>query len=751
MIRWLHILLPLVILVGALALRVSDPEPVQRLRLFVFDAYQRAAPREYDPEKSPVRIVDIDDESLARLGQWPWPRTVIAGMVDQLRNLGAAVIAFDVVFAEPDRTSPEEVLKVWPKTRATVELAGDIAKIPHHDDIFASAISRARVVTGFILTGGQTENLPTQKVGFGETGDDPRMFLQRFSGAVVNLPALETVAAGNGVLNYEPDLDLVVRRLPMVLRMGDKLYPSLVAESLRVALGQRGYTIKASGASSEWSFGIETGIAYVRIGNFPFDAPNNFAIPTDARGQLVLRFTPHEERRFIPVWRLFEPDFDRGEVDGNIILIGTSAAGLKDIRVTPVGVETPGVEIHAQAIEQILNKDYVFAPDWVPGVELAYLLVLGLLMILISHYLSAVWAALAGGVAATGAGASSWYAYVGPHVLIDPVFPTLMAFLIFLSETLLSYFRSERERRQVRGAFSRYMSPKLVEQLAEHPEQLKLGGETRDMTLLFSDIRGFTTISEQYDAEGLTSLINRYFTPMTEIILEQRGTIDKYMGDAIMAFWNAPLMDADHARHACAAALEMRERLTQLNIEWQAQAEAEDRPFHPIRAGIGLNSGLCCVGNLGSELRFDYSVIGDDVNVASRLEGLSKFYGVDIVIGENTEEAAPGFATLELDLIRVVGKTRPVRVHTLLGPPDETKNEAFQALAVPHGEMIAAVRGQDWDAAVALIAECEKLAVAGGGPVSFDKLYGLYRERIAACQASPPGADWDGVFAAESK
>ena len=311
---------------------------------------------------------------------------------------------------------------------------------------------------------------------------------------------------------------------------------------------------------------------------------------------------------------------------------------------------------------------------------------------------------------------------------------------------LIIYLRTETERRQVRRAFSRYLSPAVVEQLAAHPEKLTLGGEMKPMTMLFCDIRDFTTISEKFDAEKLTRFINRFLTPMTDIILEGKGTIDKYMGDCIMAFWNAPLDDPEHAKNACRSALAMRDKLGRLNEVWRADAKSEGRDFAPVRVGTGLNTGVCAVGNLGSDQRFDYSVVGDDVNLASRLEGQSKTYGVDIVIGENTRAEAEDFATLELDLITVKGKTQPTRVYALLG--DETlKNDPdFQTLNERHQAMIEAYRGQVWQRARELVDECRALSDS-----RLVTLYDLYEERIEDYAENPPGADWDGVYVALRK
>lgn len=745
--RWLSIIVPLAILGAAIVLRVMDPVPIQQLRLILFDSYQRALPRIYNPKTSPVRVVDIDDASLARLGQWPWPRTLVARLIDRLNQFGAAAIALDMVFAEPDRTSPEQMLANWPDSPERRALAARLAKSPSHDAVLARAIARAPVVTGFIMTSRKTPRLPAVKGTFVFAGDNPRPFLRAFAGAVVNLPALSAAATGDGALNWVPDRDLVVRRATLALRLGNRIYPTLLAEALRVAQGARSYVIKSSGASGETAFGEHTGISSIRIGQF--------IVPTDAHGQVILHLTGPVPERTVPAWRVLAPGFDKRLIAGRIVLIGTSAAGLKDIRATPMGGGMPGVAIHAQAIEQIVAGDYITRPDWILGAEMTYLVALGLLLITIARVFNALWASLFGILAAVAAAASSWFAYSDLHMLIDPIYPTVTALFIFLAQTLISYLLTETERRRVRNAFSRYMSPDLVEQLAEHPSRLTLGGEMREMTLMFCDIRGFTTIAERYDAQGLTRLINSFLTPMTGIILDHRGTIDKYMGDSIMAFWNAPLDDPEHAVNACTAALDMYGALARLNQGWATAAVAAGQPFTAMRMGVGINTGICCVGNLGSEQRFDYSVLGDDVNLASRLESQTKTYLVDIVVGENTQAQAADHAFLEIDLIRVKGKTRPARIFALLGPPRLAADPDFVALAARHEEMIACYRAGSWDAAAALIDDCATrdttLLARRRNLRGLEELYSLYRARIAAYRTAPPAADWDGVFDATIK
>ena len=730
--RYASLAVPGAVLALVLALRIFDPGGVlEEVRLRVFDGYQRLAPRV--AEASAVRVIDIDDESLSRIGQWPWPRTLVADLVTRLAHAGALSIALDIVFPEPDRTSPAEVLKLWPQVEGLQPL---LAKLPDHDAVFAEALAATPSVTGFALTGDVNDRVPVRKGSFAYAGSDPRPFIPGFSGTVASLPALEAASHGNGSLNQVPEPDGILRRVPMVLRLGDRLYASLVTEALRVAQGASTTVIRASGAQATASFGAETGIDSIKIGDF--------VVPTDAHGKFWLHFAPISRERTIPAWKVLAGEAADDAFDGTIVLVGTSAAGLRDLRPSPLDPALPGIEAHAQAIEQILAGRSLERPDWADGAEILYVAALGLALILALRRIGALWSAAVGAGAAALAVAASWQAFRYAGFLVDPVTPVAATLAVYLVGTLLSYLAAEQEKREVRTAFAQYLSPAMVERLAADPSQLKLGGETREMTFLFCDVRGFTTISEGYksDPQALTRLINQFLTPMTDRILASRGTIDKYMGDCIMAFWNAPLDDPAHPVNACRAALAMRVELVELNKRIAVDDEKEGRRHVPLAIGIGLNSGSVVVGNMGSDQRFDYSVLGDAVNLASRLEGQSKTYGVDIVVGETTRAAAPAFAYLELDLIAVKGKAEAARIHALRAAvPDE----AHDRLAAIQGEMLAAYRGQSWDEASALLDRARALAPELAG------LWDLYAQRIAAYRQDPPGQDWDGVYVARSK
>ena len=734
--RHLHHLLPLPILLAAFLAWFTEAGQLVQFRQTVFDEYLRLKPRQYEP--TPVRIVDIDEDSLQRFGQWPWPRTLLAKLVDRLNELGAAAIAFDILFIDADRTTPSRLVESIKEIAPDDPLVARFNAMPDHDRLFAETIAHGRVVLGFALRNENRGKLPDVKAGFSNVGDDPRPWLPHFRGAAANLPALEEAAAGNALSDIVPERDGISRRAPLIADIAGELYPALALDTLRVAQGATGYLVKSSGASGVISFGEHTGINAIKVGNI--------VVPTGSDGSVWLHYTPHQPERFVSAAKILDGSADPELVKDNIVLIGTTAEGLKEFRPTQLDPAESGVEIHAQLIEQLLLGDIIKRPDWAPGAEVIFMLYIGIGLLLLLPRVGARWTALLFATAVTPAICASWYAYFWYGLLIDPVFPSLVGLLVYLSSSAVLLFRTETERRQVRNAFSRYLAPAVVEHLAEHPERLKLGGELRELTIMFSDIRGFTTISEGMDAQELTSFLNRYLTPMTDVIMSHDGTVDKYMADGIMAFWNAPLEDARHAEHACLAALAMRTELARLNDSWRTEATTAGRPFREVRAGIGLNTGECVVGNLGSDQRFDYSVLGDDANVASRLEGQTKTYHVDIILGERTAMQVPQFAMLELDLIQVVGKTKPVRIFFLFGDEGVRATSAFAALETAHDAMIHAYRRRDWTKALSEIESCRAQA-----PEIAQHVYELYEQRIADLQASAPPADWDGVYAALMK
>ncbi len=721
----------------AIFIKSMDFAIIKNLQYKVFDSFQLNHPREYIPQ--PVAIIDIDDASLARIGQWPWPRNILADILSKLEQAAPAAIGFDIVFAEEDRTSPKNILALWGQLSKLNHLLNEL---PDHDIKFSNVIKNAdNVITGFVLTAEKSTGMPQAKAGFSYTGIDPKPYLPSFAGGVASISVLENAAKGNASLNSAPDIDGILRRTPIILTAAGKFYPSLAMESLRVAQGASGYIIKSTGSSDEQDTGLRA-VTSVKVGQL--------TIPTDQNGKFLIYYTGHRDERFIPAWKILEPDFDVSKIAGYILLFGTSAAGLKDIRATPFDPLTSGIEVHAEVIEQILSGQYIYRPDWLQGAEISMMLIIGVILIIMMSFLSAIWGAVFTFCILVGAVWFSSQMFITKNLLVDPITPGLTILLVFLSESLLNYMSAEKEKKEVRNAFSHYMSPALVAQLAKNPKALKLGGETKNLTMLFCDIRGFTTISEGLNAEELTSFINKFLTPMTNIILKHKGTIDKYMGDCIMAFWNAPLDDKEHPLNASNAALEMIHSLQELNASQRAAALIHGKKFIPINIGIGLNTGDACVGNMGSDQRFDYSVLGDDVNLASRLEGQSKNYGVSIVIGEKTREKAGNFAILELDLIKVKGKNKPVHIYTLLGDNNMANSSNFIELKETFEKTLVAYRQKNWDVTTNMLGKC-KLLASTIQDIDLSGLFELYHERVTDFINIPPPDNWDGVYTATSK
>src|SRR5215472_2260341 len=539
--RWRNVTISSLVLALGVGIRVFlpfDPPVLRELEARYFDVLQELKPRPYQP--LPVRVVDIDDATLEKLGQWPWPRTLMAQLIERLSEAQPAAIALDMVLAEPDRTSPRRAL---PELSQAPDAVGAwLSALPDHDRVLAETIAAAPVVTGFALSqSGGSGRMPAVKAGWSRAGDDPAQFVPRADSAATDLPELEAAASGNGSLDLVLGKDRIVRRVPLIVGLGDALYPSLAAEALRVAQGANTYIVKASGASGVVSFGKKTGITGVRIGAVTAE--------TDASGAIWLYDTGRIAERTIPAWRVLDGSVTADALRGNIIFIGIGATGLTDLRATPLSASVPGVEVHAQIVEQTLLQNFLRRPDWAPGAELLYMVALGLALALGLPRFGPAASAIFGGAVVAVALAVSWYAFSQAHLLIAPIYPSLVALCVYLTASLLNQLETERERRRVRQQFGRYLPKALVEQLAKDPSKLRLGGELRQMTFLFSDLRGFTTITERCKAhpEALTDVVNRFLGRMAMAVHASGGTVDKYIGDCIMAFWNAPLTDREHA------------------------------------------------------------------------------------------------------------------------------------------------------------------------------------------------------------
>jgi adenylate cyclase len=709
----------------------------QDIRNFSFDTYNMMHPRQAGDG---VVIVDIDETSLSKLGQMPWPRTRMAEIVDHLSEAGAKAIVFDIVFAEPDRSSPMVIASQLEEQGDFDALRSSIENLPDNDNVFARSIREAgNVVTGFSFSNQDTDISPRQKGIY--RGKNIQRFVMTLSGASSNLRELTKYAAGNGSFFVSSDSDGIIRRIPMLVAherdngATNAIYPSLSLEAIRVSENVRGG--KVTLADTEYArldpgrFGIEA----IEVGHK--------YIPTTPRGEFLVHFAKPQPDWYVPAHLVAGNNFSKNTFEDKIVLIGTSAVGLKDIRSTPLAPFVPGVEVHLNIIDQIQQGQFLHRSVEAEGLEAITIVIMGLFIICAAFFMGA----LAQTVVVMGViGAAiyaGWYSFMQSGLLVDVAYPSLSIFCLFMVSSILTYIRSEAERKHVREAFGLYISPAFMEELTQNPEKLKLGGENRELSVMFTDIQGFTGISEKLNPEQLIQLMNDFLTPMSDLVMENRGTIDKYMGDAMMAFWNAPLDDTHHAYHACKAALGMREALRSLNKKNQSSNVA----FPVLKAGIGINTGPCSVGNMGSKQRFAYSALGDAVNLASRLEGQTRHYGIDILIGHETACApkVKDLAILEADCIQVKGKNQPEQIYALAGDEKLAQDAGFKSLRKAHQDMREAYQNGLFDEACALAKTCEIKEEFG-----LSHFYELYIERCEALQEKAP-ENWDGVYIAQSK
>ena len=666
-----------------LTLYVSNPGFIQTLQLKTFDYLITSL----EPKKSDeIVLVEFGEKSVQEYGQWPFDRRDIAATIERLRSLGAGAIVVPILFSEKDRAGGD----------------ADLAK-----SIAAGGVVISQTPTA------QRKTPDAVRRGFASIGDDPNSWVYSWNGAISPLRSFADVAEGVGVLAATPERDGVVRRLPMLVRIGDSLYPSLVLETLRAVAGDPSYQIKTG----------QAGVEAVRIPQFP-------AISTDERGR---------------IWTTWNSSFERVEateltkeiVADKIVVLGLTIEGVGGIIATPVG-EKWAHEIQANALQTVIDGTSISRLPESKLLEIILLVILlGTLLILVPR-ISVFWTvpvlvtflfSIAGG---------SYYMFVNYLQLWDPSYIIFSCAAIFFHLTYNNFARENRLKLQIKKQFGTYLSPALVEKLQKNPELLRLGGETRELSIMFTDVRGFTTISEHYgsNVQGLTEIMNRYMTAMTKKILDNNGTLDKYIGDAQMAFWNAPLDDRDHAKHAVKTALEMLGDLDRFN------AEIANEGIPAFGMGLGINTGSVVVGNMGSSQRFDYTCLGDSVNLASRLEGQSKPYHVKMIIGERTAELVQDqYSLAELDCIAVKGKTKGVKIYTIVNGTgiDRTYLKT-------HEDFIKNYRRQDWDEALKYI---KVLRNAFKGELN--EYYAMMEERIEELRNANLPKDWDGVYRATSK
>jgi adenylate cyclase len=710
----------------------TQPRALDDVRNFVFDSFQRAAPRPYDRE-TPVRVVGVDEESLRAFGQWPWPRTRLAELIDALRGAGAAVIAFDFVFAETDRISAESVLQGVADAKARAEIARALKGGRSNDAVFAQSIAAAPVVLGVALAGEGAHALP-QKSGLAFAGDDATPFLPQFSGVVAPLPALAEAARGLGATNWLPDRDQIVRRVPLLNALNGVAVPALALEALRVAQGETTFVVRSSNASGQSAFGRHTGVNAIKVGALE--------VAAGAGADVRPHYSTSQAERHISAARVLRGELDHGEIDGRIIFVGALATALGDVRATPLEPVTPGVDIHAQIVESLVSGALLSRPDWAPGLEFLVAAASFLAIAALLYVAPPLVAAMVGVGAVTALFAGSFALFDQRGLLLDAAYPSATILVVTLVGAVSLWRVEQTAKRHVTQAFGKFVAPAVVARLAEHPDRLVLGGETRELSVLFSDVRDFTRLSEGMSARDITQFMNDYLTPMTDAVLEAEGTVDKYMGDAILAFWNAPLDVPDHPRKAASAALAMRAALERLNVARAARSAGAE----PVRFGVGLHLGPCSVGNMGSVRRFDYSILGDTANLAARLDSVCKSFKVDIVASKAVQDAAPEFAWLSLGEARLLGRVGVTGLAALAGDANEARGDVFVRWRTAHDAMLGDYHQLRFDSAARSATALSETVASQWRPLYLE----LARRFLALSEQAPP-ASWTPLWTLDTK
>jgi adenylate cyclase len=680
-------LLPFLPVAAGLFLLLGDALPLQTLRNNLFDQYQRWQPRVY--AEAPVRIVDIDDESLARLGQWPWPRTRLAEMVDQLTATGVAAIGFDVIFAEPDRTSPQAAVDLW---QLEGRLREALVALPDHDRVFADSVARGDVVVGFAVDRGKeaksdakAPELPANMGRFIFSGEPPGRWLHSFDDIVGSLPELAAAAKGNGALTFVPDGDGVVRRVPLVLQVAGQPVATLAGETLRVGQGVPNVILKSAGQ--------DVGLAEMRIGDV--------TIPTTPSGEVWVHYSRAVPGRYLPAWQVMAGQVPRELLEGHLVLVGSSAQGLMDLRFNTLGRVMPGVEAHAQALEQILTEHYLLRPTWARGLEALLVVVGGLVMGFLTLKAGALVGAAAGALINAATLGGGWYAFAGEGLLIDTATPAIVFTVTFILCSVFRHFASEREQRWIKEAFARYVSPNRVSYLVDHHDALEIGGHRQECSFIFTDLASFTSLMEKIDPGEAVALLNAYLDEMIAIAFRHEGTLDRIVGDAVAIMFSAPLPQADHRARALACALEMDAFADRYSRDLQAKGIAFGR------TRIGVHGGEVIVGNFGGSNIFDYRALGDPVNTAARLESVNKHLGTRICVSEEILRDCPDVVVRPVGRLVLKGKTKalgvfePVVEDTVVArAPLDAYRAAYAAMAAeqPDAQALFAALAADYPA-----------------------------------------------------
>jgi adenylate cyclase len=674
-----------------------------------------------------IVIIDIDEKSLAEEGRWPWGRDRMASLVNQLFDEDhISTLGFDIVFAEPDVTGNALLSALPPEVPD--DIRQHLSQQLDHDAAFARALKGRNVVMGYYFketNDKQPNSGQLPKPTFPDFAFDNPLPVRDATGFGANLAQLQSAAKYGGHFNPQVDDDGMVRRVALLERYDNNYYGALSLSMVKAYLHHAIDPVFAQGIGVDEHYsGLEKLVV------------NNRVIPVDLQ---VRALVPYRGKTgsflYLSATDVLHHRINPELLAGKIVLVGTTAPGLLDLRATPVSPVYPGVEIHANLISGILDGLVKERPAWAAGAELVTIVIIGLLLFFLPA--SPLWATLMAISVAIVVIALNLWLWLDKNLVLNIAQPLLLIATAYILHMAHGFFIESRNKHLLSHRFGQYVPSELVTEMAENPENYSLESESKALTVLFTDVRGFTSISEALSAKELAELMNAYLTPMTRAIHQHRGTIDKYMGDAIMAFWGAPMHDEHHAEHALACALEMLEVLKQININFA------QRGWPEIKIGVGLNSGIMTVGNMGSEFRMAYTVMGDEVNLGSRLEGITKQYGVALIVSENTKNLAPDYAYRELDRVRVKGKDLPITIYEPVGKQIALSDEVREELA-QFARAIDEYRQQDWDKA-----EIRLCVLKASHPTR--KVYALYCERIAHFRTDPPPSDWDGVFTFTTK
>jgi adenylate cyclase len=676
-----------------------------------------------EPPQTNIAIVDIDDKSLAAEGRWPWPRSRIADLITQLQKQGAVVIGIDMIFPEREDNIATLVMKELDKQNlSSPEIKPLLKKIEpffDNDFIFANSLSKSDIVMGISFLPDKTviNELPPPILKL-TTPEEQALGFVKSQGVISNLPIIQTAAKNGGFINVYADNDGIIRRVPLLINYNNNLYPSLALEAVRLYLLSNVKVVTANYGSTQQVEGVEIG---------------DNIIPTDASGQAIIPFRGKSFTfPYLPAIDVLNKKIPDSAIQGKIIFIGTSATGLGDLPATAIQSAYPGVEIHATVADGILSHNFSLKPAWSLGAEVFLTVFLGISFSIIFAFLGPRTLTLLIILLPTGLVFANNWLWEHTGLIISIFVPMILFVILGLVNFSYGYLFETRRRERLKNIFGQYVPAKHIDEMLHSTSDYGMLGEEREMTVLFADIRHFTTISEHLPASQLKELLNEFFTPMTEIIFKYSGTIDKYVGDLIMAFWGAPLKDKKHAQHAIAAALEMQQAVKRLYPILKAHG------WPKIHIGIGLNSGLMSVGDMGSKFRRNYTVLGDAVNLASRIESLTKFYGARLIVTENTSQGQKHFIFRQLDRVRVKGKQSGIAIYEVMGKRGEISPELTNEIEINH-RALQHYFHREWDNALELFSQLKSLR-----PKS--KLYSIYLKRIIAFKKNPPPEQWDGVY-----